>query len=130
MVYSTSERAPKKTQNRPFKTRPSTTLMMSSRFPLEKNQKEPVSEVSGMVCPVPLVPLRTALQLTETRKRPSFKHRAVGPETQAADAPTDPTGPVPCTEGPMPRVPRSWTSQPETAEPPGKAAVSATLASF
>src|SRR5439155_10407433 len=74
--------------------RPSTTLMMSSRLLLEKNQNAPVSPVTGTACPEPLVPMLTARQATRTLKRPSFRQSAVAPGEQALKVILNP--PFPC----------------------------------
>src|SRR5260370_12411296 len=43
-----------------------------------KNQKWPVSPVSGVACPIPLVPCEGTRQETRTWKRPPFKQSAFG----------------------------------------------------
>src|SRR5262249_12931076 len=111
--YSTLERAPKKTQNFPLTGRPSTTFRTSSRFPFEKNQNAPVSPVSGTACPALDGGYPAAFQETRAWKRPPFRQSVVPSAEQSACAVED----------------LAIAAGSEGA-PPGKAAVSETLATL
>ena len=84
-VYSTFESEPKKTQKWPLTPRASSTLTISSRLAGSKNQKEPVSPVSGRVLPVPVSPVKGFFQLTRAWKRPSCRQRISEPAAQVID---------------------------------------------
>src|SRR3989442_15192846 len=92
MVYATSESAPEKTQNLPLTAVPSTTLTTSSGVPGLKNQKYPVSLVSGTAVAVPRVPWDGTLQETWTRKRLALTQRMPGSEEQGASCGSPPAG--------------------------------------
>src|SRR5580765_6345897 len=82
-VYSTFESAPKKTHHLPLTGWPSSTLTTTSRLAALKNQKAPVSAVSGMDWPEPVLPAKS-FQVTATRKRDWLRQRAVGLAAQPA----------------------------------------------
>src|SRR4249920_684100 len=98
----------------------------------EKNQKYPVSVVSGAANPTPLVPCAGTRHETSTLNRLPLRHSAVALGEQAAS--TEDTATLdfgPWTLDSVTLDLRPWTldSASTEATPPSKAAVSAMLAS-
>src|SRR6185369_9654753 len=83
--YSRSVKAPKNTHQLPFTGRPSSTLTSSSALPAEKNQKAPVSVVSGRAVATPRGLLRGSCQATEAKKRSPFRQSEPDPPRQSAE---------------------------------------------
>src|SRR5262245_7924172 len=81
-VYSTSDSAAKKTHRLPFTGVPSRTFTTSSTLVGEKNQKLPVSDVSGTPWPDPDCPL-PVFQATSTANLPPWRHNRVADATQS-----------------------------------------------
>src|SRR5438552_13447837 len=91
--------------------------MTSSTLLLEKNQKYPVSPVSGTAVPTPLVPWEGTRQDTSILNLPLFRQSVKDPATH---------GPSSGTSGTAPRVEPAGSVLEDG--PPAKADVSATLA--